>query len=94
MTELLHSKFVGMHELRTGLPKLLDGLPDDGPEIVITRQGKPVAVLVEVQHYLEMREAIREFSDPSSLKSLRTAREEIDAGNGITAEEVFRQKGL
>lgn len=94
MTELLRSQFVGMHELRTKLPKVLEALRADGTEVVITRQGKPTAVIVDVEHYLEVQEALKEFSDPAYLSDLLAAREEIRQGNGIPAEEVFRQKGV
>lgn len=94
MTELLRSQFVGMHELRTKLRKVLEALRADGTEVVITRQGKPIAVIVDVEHYLEVQEALKEFSDPAYLSDLLAAREEIRQGNGIPAEEVFRQKGV
>lgn len=94
MIDLLRSQFVGVHELRTKLPKLLDALHEEGTEVVITRRGKPAAVIVDVEHYLEVQEALKEFSDPSYLASLLAARDEIQQGKGIPAEEVFRQKGV
>lgn len=94
MTELLRSHFVGMHELRQNLSKLLDDLRDEGTEVVVTRQGKPSAVIVDVERYLEVQEALKEFSNPAYLVSLLAARDEIRQGKGIPAEEVFRQKGV
>lgn len=94
MQELLRSQFVGMHELRTRLPKLLDALHEEGTEVVITRQGKPAAVIVDVERYLEVQEAMKEFSDPGYLRELLSAREEIRHGRGVPAEEVFLQKGV
>ena len=49
MTEILRSQFVGMHELRKNLSQLLDALEEDGREIVVTRQGKPAAVIVDLE---------------------------------------------
>ena len=53
-----------------------------------------MAILVDIDKYREMREAIREFSDPDYLQALFQAREEIRRGDGVPAEEVFRRKGL
>ncbi len=94
MHEILRSQFVGMNELRQKLPKLLEGLAQEGADVVITRQGKPAAVLINVEKYLEVQQALREFSDPRYLAELLKARQEIRQGEGIPAEEVFRKKGL
>ena len=94
MHEVLRSQFVGMHELRKNLAKLLDDLRDPGQQVVITRQGKPAAVLLDIEQYLEMQQALAEFSNPEYLAELIEARREIRDGRGVAAEEVFAQKGL
>lgn len=94
MKEVLRSQFVGMHELRKNLTKLLDSLQAEGQEVVITRQGKPTAVIVDLEKYLEVQEALQEFSRPEYVASLLEAKDEIRQGQGVPAEEVFRQKGL
>ena len=94
MAEILRSRFVGMHELRKELTKLLEALKEEGQEVVITRQGKPTAVIIDVEKYLEVQQALREFSDPEYLAELLEARREIREGKGVPAEEVFKRKGL
>lgn len=94
MHDLLRSQFVGMHELRTKLPQLLDALREDATEVVITRQGKPTAVIIDIERYLEVQEALAEFSDPAYLRELLAARDQIEQGGGVPAEEVFRKRGV
>jgi antitoxin YefM len=94
MHELLRSRFVGMHELRKSLSKLLDSLAEEDHEVIVTRQGKPAAVLLDVDRYLELQQAIREFADPDYLAALLEARRGIRAGASVAAEDVFAQKGL
>src|SRR3970040_1936922 len=89
MSEILRSRFVGMHELRKNLTKLLDDLREEGQEVVITRQGKPTAVIVDMDKYLEVQQALKEFSDPEYLASLLEAKRDIRQGKGIPAEDVF-----
>src|SRR5712691_8846002 len=92
--DIVRSQYVGMHELRKNLTSLLESLKRDGQELVITRQGKPTAVIVDLEKYLEVQQALQEFSNPNYLTSLREAKEEIKQGQGVPAEEVFRAKGL
>ncbi len=94
MRDVLRSHFVGMHELRKDLAKLLNSVRDEGQQVVVTRQGKPAAVLLDIEQYLEMQQALAEFSDPEYLAELLEARKEIREGRGVAAEEVFAQKGL
>ena len=94
MADVLRNRFVGVHELRKDLTKLLDDLRAEGREVVITRQGKPAAVIIDIEKYLEVQEALREFSDPVYLAELLEARREIREGKGIPAEDVFRRKGV
>ena len=94
MDEILKSRFVGMHELRKNLTKLLENLEEEGEPVIITRQGKPTAIILDVEKYLEVQNALKEFSDPEYLASLLEAKQEIRKGKGIPAEEVFKQKGL
>lgn len=92
--EIGGSQFIEMRELRAYLCKLLDVLEEEEQEIVIARDGAPVAVIVGLDKYLEIQQAFREFSDPKYVVSLFESRAEIREGNGVPAEEVFEQKRL
>lgn len=94
MLEILESQFVGVHELRRNLTRLLSSVREDGAEVVITQQGKPVALLMNIEKYLEVKQALKEFSDPKYLADLLEAKKEIREGKGVPAEEVFAKKGL
>lgn len=94
MLDILKHPFVGVHELRKNLTSLLSSVKEDGAQVVITQQGKPVAILMSVEEYLEAKQALKEFSDPKYLAELLEARSEIRDGKGIPAEEVFAKKGL
>ena len=77
-----------MHEFRKELTQLLGRIQEEGADVVVTQWRKPTAVLLGVEKYLEMRETIRDFSDPRYAEDLAAARREIDAGKGVSAEEV------
>lgn len=80
MFNLLRSRFMGTHELRKNLTKVLEDLEKEGQEVVITRLGKPAAVIIDVGKYLEMQEALKESCYPEYLADLLEARKEIREG--------------
>lgn len=93
MLDAFHYHFLGTDELRKKLTKLLKSLSKK-EDIVVTQKGEPVAVLVDLERYLEEKEALRELSDPIYLKELLEAKIEIRKGKGVPAEELFKKKGL
>jgi len=85
---------VESRELGENIEQVLASLEAEGEDLVITTDGKPTAVVVDMEKYLEMQEALREFSDPAFVAGLLEARAEIRAGTGVRADDVFRKKGL
>lgn len=94
MLSLLKNPFVGVHEMRKNLTAIIASLKGEGQEVIVTQNGKPVAVLMDVEKYLELQEALKEFSDPQYLAALLEAKRDIREGRGIPAAEVFAKKGL
>ena len=94
LPRLLEKKFVGTHELRTKLSELLKELHKQGGEVVITRQGKPAAILMDVELYLELQETLQDLSEPGFLEELNQAIEEVEQGKGIPADKVFKKLSL
>jgi len=99
--DILDASFVGAYELRKNLPLLLGRLQKTDEGVVVTRKGKPAAMLLSVKKYLamkmlneELEEAVRELADKDYLRELLKAQKEIRAGKGKTAQKVFKELGL
>ena len=95
-SDILKKKFIGVDGLRRELTRIINKLRKEGGEIVITQHGKPQAVLVNLKSYLEFEELQEQKadSDPKLVKSLNDAIADVRAGNGISAEEVFKKLGV
>jgi len=98
--DILEIPFVGAYELRKSLPVLLGRLQKKNEEMVVTRKGKPAAMLLSLKKYTEMKmlneeleEAIRELADKDYLKELLAAKKEIRAGKGKKVKEFFKELG-
>ncbi len=93
MVDLLANPFVGVHELRKELTALLEQVQGEGVDLVVTQQGKPAAVMMSVERYLELQQALRDLSDPEYVRALLKARREIREGKGVPLEEALKERG-
>ncbi len=62
---------------------------EDGP-IVVTRSGKPVAVLLHVEDPDELERLLMAYS-PQLQRILEVSRQQIKEGKGIPHDEFWRQ---
>ncbi|HEY5601458.1 MAG TPA: type II toxin-antitoxin system Phd/YefM family antitoxin [Patescibacteria group bacterium] len=101
MFNVLSSTFVGAHELRKDLTKLLDTVKKSNEPVVITSQGKPTAILTSVENYNQLQEmidelqlAIKELTDKVYIKTLIEEKKKVKSGKGIPAEELYKETGI
>lgn len=81
-------RIVGVKEAHRKLPRLLRDA-EAGKQIVVSRKGKPVAVVIGVKEYNSIMATIEEMADPAALRALKEAQEDSAAGRVYTYEEVF-----
>lgn len=92
---LLDKKFIGADDLRKKLTDILSKLPRE-KEVVITQNGKPKGVLLDIKSYLEIEELYEQIADldPKLIKRVNEAVEDIEKHGGVPAEEVWKQLGI
>lgn len=71
---------------RTQLGSLLQQITDDKARFVITRGGKPTAVLLGIDDFDDIVEEL----DPAFQKSLKAAAKEYKAGKAITLQDYLK----
>lgn len=77
-------------EVKTHLPKLLTGVEEREEEIVVTRNGKPAAVLVNFAEYERLKATLDVLGDPILLRQIRRSRRYFaGGGKGRSFEQVF-----
>jgi len=62
--------------------------------VVITRNGRPTAVLVPVDEQEAIEETLEILQDEDILEALRESEEDVKAGRLKTLHEVRRELGL
>jgi len=77
-------------EVKTHLPELLTGVEEREEEIIVTRKGRPAAVLVNVTEYERLKATIDVLSDPGLMRQVRRSQRYFARGwKGLSLDEVF-----
>ena len=84
------AKTLSLSEVKTRLPELIAGVQDREEEVVVTKNGRPAAILINVQEYARLKETLDVLSDPALMKQISRSRAFYRSSRkGLTFEEVF-----
>jgi len=84
------SKTLSLSEVKTRLPELIAGVQDREEEVVVTKNGRPAAILINVQEYARLKESLDVLSDPALMEQISKSRAFYRSGKkGLTFEDVF-----
>jgi prevent-host-death family protein len=77
-------------EVKARLPELVTGVEDREEEVVVTRKGRPAAVLVNHAEYERLKETIDVLSDPALMRQIALSRRFFARRRrGLSFEDVF-----
>jgi len=83
-------KTLPISEVKARLPKLVRGVDEREEEVVVTRNGRPAAVLVNYAEYERVKETIDILSDADLMRQIRKSQAFYAAGKrGLSFDEVF-----
>jgi prevent-host-death family protein len=80
MSETLPLSFVKAH-----LSELVDRVEDQHDRVVVTRNGKPAAVLVSPDDLESLEETLAILSDPVAMEQIRESEKSLVAGEPTTS---------
>ena len=84
------AKTLPISEVKTRLPELVSGIAEREEEIVVTRNGKPAAVLVSYDEYERLKDSLAVLSDPDLMKQIRRSKSfYAKRKQGMSFEAVF-----
>ncbi len=85
------AKTVPVREFRSNLGELLSDVADRRDHVLVTRNGKPAAVLVPVDEYDALEETAEILSDPDALAALEAGLAELERGDTVELAELRRE---
>ena len=80
---------VPLSEAKTHLAKLLADVESLGEEVVITRSGRPVGVLLSLTDYEGLLETLEILADQDLAKSIEKGLADAAAGRLVSHEDVW-----
>jgi antitoxin YefM len=82
---------IPLADAKARLSAVLDEVRDTHERVVITRNGRPEAVIMAVSDLEAMEETLDLLSTPGALEQIRQAEADIAAGEAVDADELRRQ---
>jgi prevent-host-death family protein len=84
------SRTLPISEVKARLPELVTSVAEREEEIVVTRNGRPAAMLVNYDEYRRQRDTLDILSDPDMMKQIRRSRRfYARSAKGLSFEDVF-----
>ena len=84
------AKTLPISEVKARLPELVTGVEEREEEVVVTRNGRPAAVLVSYAEFERLKETLDVLSDPDLMRQIEKSRAFFASGRkGVSFEDVF-----
>jgi antitoxin YefM len=90
MAIILVMTTISLADAKARLSAVLDEVRDTHERVVITRNGRPEAVILAVSDLAALEETLDLLSTPGALEEIRATEAEIARGEAIDAEELRR----
>ena len=72
-------------EIKKRLSEIVDGVEDRHDRVVLTRNGRPAAVILSPDDLAALEDTLDLLSDPKAMRAIRKAEADIDAGKAVDA---------
>lgn len=75
-------------EIKKRLSEIVDGVEDRHDRVVLTRHGRPVAVIVSPDELESLEETLDLLSDPNARREIHNAEASVTVGDIVSAKEL------
>jgi prevent-host-death family protein len=75
-------------EIKKRLSEIIDGVETRHDRIVLTRNGRPAAVILSPDDLESLEETVEILSNPAAVRAIRRAEAEIDKGKAFDAADL------
>lgn len=94
LADAIKKKFIGADDLRRDLSDILEKMPHEDNQIIITQHGKPKAILLDLNTYLQLVDIQEDTIQPGYIDSLYQELETVKKGRGISHEMLMKKLKL
>lgn len=79
---------ITLKELRPELPEVIKNIDTKLDRYIITKRGKPVVMMMNIDDYESILETIEILSDKQAVKRIKQSKEEIAKGKTVSLKEL------
>jgi prevent-host-death family protein len=94
LADTIKKKFIGADDLRRDLSDILENMPREDSQLIITQHGKPKAILLDLNTYLQLVDIQEDVIQPGYIDTLYKELDAVKKGKGISHEELMKQLKL
>lgn len=89
MTIILVMETLPLSHVKAHLSEIADRVESQHDRVMVTRKGRPAAVLVSPEDLESLEETLAVLSDPKLMRQIRESEAELEQGEeGVTLEEL------
>jgi len=88
------TKSVTLKALRPRLPQIIDEIDAKMDRFVITKRGKPVALMISVDDYESLLETLDVLSNTHLAKNIKVAEADMAAGRIKALKDIEKELGI
>ncbi len=70
---------------------MIDQVADLREHVIVTRHGRPAAVLVPVDEYQALEETAEILSDAETMAAIEEGRRDVERGETVTLDELRQE---
>ena len=85
---LVMSETLPLADIKARLSEIVDRVEREHERVVLTRNGRPAAVIMSPADLAALEDTLELLSDPAALQEIREAREDVARGRVVSAEEL------
>ncbi len=75
-------------EIKKRLSEIIDGVEGRQDRVVLTRHGRPAAVIISPDELESLEETLDLLSNPKAMRDIRRSEGDIAAGRVVSGDEV------
>lgn len=85
---LVMSEMLPLAEIKAHLSEIVDRVEREHQRVVLTRNGRPAAVIMSPADLEALEDTLELLSAPGALKEIQAAREDVAQGRVVSAEDL------
>jgi antitoxin YefM len=85
---MVMSETLPLAEIKAHLSEIVDRVERQHERVVLTRNGRPAAVIMSPADLEALEDTLDLLSDPKALREIKAARNDTAKGRAVTADEL------